>query len=200
MGRESGACPSGCARDTQARHTSALGPAARDRFRTAPSSTDSRARRAHLTRRRTLPLPRCTCRCLSPGPARGSAGKTAGPIVAVATHGVQLPAVNADTSNRKLQGGAPRRLNDGTRCRAPCRGIHVGDSTTAVSPSIVTRAESMDRRHAGGTTLAIADELKPETAANRSVRTIRKASQSASESATFVESVDESCSPTASPY
>ena len=129
-----------------------------------------------LTRRRTLSTG-CAAVYMSMSVTRGpgagrSAEKTAGPMVVVASHGVKLLTAIAETSNRKLHGARLRRLNEGTRCRAPCRGVHVGDSSTAVSPSIVTRAESTGRRHAGGIVLATADELIPATAVNRSVATI----------------------------
>src|SRR5262245_13133367 len=137
----------------------------------APAGCSLTRRRARSTGRGAVYMSIAGTRASEAAPS----SKPPAPMVVVTTQGVQAPAVNAESSNRKLQGGAPSRLNDGTRYLAPQRGVHVGDSRRAASPEIVTRATSTRPKHAGGIVFATIDGFTPATATKRSVTMIRGA-------------------------
>src|SRR5207249_11564794 len=109
---------------------------------------------------------------VSGGVADGSGANSAAPIVALAAHADHSPSASAETSKRNASGASVSGANDGSRCAAGRRGVHVGSIRSVSAPSrAATGAGSTPRRQAGGTAPSSARASTPAAARNRSVVT-----------------------------
>src|SRR5213593_1869867 len=130
------------------------------------------------TRRRTASTARAARNTstshVSGAAAEGSGGKSAAPIVTLPAQADHSPSTWAEISNRNASGASVSGANDGSRCAAGRRVVHVGNISTVSAPSrAAIGAGSTPRRQPGGTAPSSTRGSMPAAARKRSVVTAR---------------------------